>query len=93
MSGNGSPASDRRLGGSPYSPASPLLQKAIAGGMGGARRSSFGSTSLGASTATSLFDEGPATPSPSSGKRSSVGLNNKWLYEKGRRTSNNSFLH
>jgi len=94
MSGNGSPASERRLGGSPYSPASPLLQKAIAGGIGGARRSSFGSPSpYGASTATSLFDDGPGTPSPSAGKRSSVGLNNKWLYEKGRRTSSNAFMH
>ncbi|KAK3374038.1 nuclear pore complex component-domain-containing protein [Lasiosphaeria ovina] len=75
--------------------ASPLLHKAVAAGAAAAvannaaRRSSFGSPSpLGASTASSLFD-GPATPSPSgpSGKRSSVSLNNKWLYEKGRRTS------
>ncbi|KAK1766214.1 NPCC-domain-containing protein [Phialemonium atrogriseum] len=94
LSGNGSPASERRHGGSPYSPASPLLQKAVTGGMGGARRPSFGSASpLGASTAASLFGDSPGTPSPAGGKRSSVGLNNKWLYEKGRRTSSSAFLH
>ncbi|KAL1870285.1 hypothetical protein VTK73DRAFT_2699 [Phialemonium thermophilum] len=94
LSGRESPASDRRLGGgSPYSPASPLLQKAVTAGVGGPRRSSFGSPSpLGASTATSLFDDSPATPTPGGGKRSSVGLNSKWLYEKGRRTSSNAFV-
>lgn len=96
LSGNGSPASDRRLSGSPYSAtASPLFQKAVGGGFGGGRRSSFGSPSqLGASTATSLFGgDVPGTPSPLAGKGSSVGLNNKWLYERGRkRASGNSFL-
>ncbi|AEO56439.1 hypothetical protein MYCTH_2301399 [Thermothelomyces thermophilus ATCC 42464] len=75
-----------------YSPssASPLLHKAVGGG----RRSSFGSTSpLNASTASSVFSDGPATPTPATGKRSTVGLNNKWLYEKGRRSSGNSWLH
>jgi len=73
--------------------ASPLLQKAVGVAMGGARKSSFGSPGpLGASTATSLFGDGPATPTPA-GKRSSVSLNNKWLYEKGRRSSGNSWLH
>ncbi|EFX02657.1 nuclear pore complex protein [Grosmannia clavigera kw1407] len=66
------------------------------------RRSSFGSfgspgaVSSGAGPASapspSLFSEStlsvfPGTPSPSSGKRLSMGLNNKWLYEKGRRGS------
>lgn len=94
LSNAGSPASGGRLGGSPYSPvASPLLQKAVTGGVNGARRSSFGSPSaLGASTMSSLFPEAPGTPSPTSGKRTSVGLNNKWLYEKGRRTSGNTWL-
>ncbi|OIW30297.1 NPCC-domain-containing protein [Coniochaeta ligniaria NRRL 30616] len=97
LSGNGSPASDRRLSGSPYSPStgSPLFQKAVTGGFGG-RKSSFGSPSqLGVSTATSLFSgDGPGTPSPLAGKGSSVGLNNKWLYERGRkRPSGNSFLN
>ncbi|KAJ9148299.1 Nuclear pore complex component [Pleurostoma richardsiae] len=92
----GSPTSGRRPSGSPFSPAntSPLLQKAMAGGVNGVRRSSFGSPSpLGASTASSLFPDAPGTPSPSSpSKRTSVGLNNKWLYEKGRRTSGNTWL-
>ncbi|KAK3997595.1 nuclear pore complex component-domain-containing protein [Cladorrhinum sp. PSN332] len=75
---------------SPSAAVSPLLQKAIGGG----RRSSFGSSSvLGASTSSSLFGEGPATPTPVNGKRSSVALNSKWLYEKGRRNSSNNWLH
>ncbi|KAI1762711.1 NPCC-domain-containing protein [Hypoxylon sp. FL1150] len=80
IAGNGS----ANLGGF-GSPSSPLLQRA----MGGARRSSLGSLgspSLGASTATSLFGGVPDSPSPNptAAKRSSVGLNNKWLYERGR---------
>ena len=91
LSAKGSPLSDRRVGGSPVGGNSPLLQKAVTNGV---RRSSFGSPSpLGMSTSSNLFGEGPGTPSPSSGKRSSVGLNNKWLYEKGKRTSSNSWLH
>jgi nucleoporin POM34 len=30
----------------------------------------------------------PGTPSPMGGKRSSVGLNNKWLYDRSKRSSN-----
>ncbi|KAI1084156.1 NPCC-domain-containing protein [Whalleya microplaca] len=87
------------------SPGSPLLQKA----MNGARRSSFGSlgtptplggglgASLGASTGSFFGSVGPDTPSPSSanGKRSTVGLNSKWLYERGRdrRSSGNAWLY
>ncbi|RYO80634.1 hypothetical protein DL764_009871 [Monosporascus ibericus] len=78
------------------SPSSPLLQKA----MNGARRSSIGSLgspsfnaslgasfngSLGASFNSSVFGgDIPSSPSPATGKRSSISLNNKWLYEKGR---------
>ncbi|KAI0122894.1 nuclear pore complex component-domain-containing protein [Xylariales sp. AK1849] len=81
--------------GSPFSPTgSPLIQKAL----NGARRSSLGSLGppspsggkgFGGSMATSLFGGGPDSPSPSpaNGKRSTVGLNNKWLYERGRRSS------
>ncbi|KAK1835779.1 nuclear pore complex component-domain-containing protein [Podospora conica] len=79
---------------------SPLFQKAAGGAMGDGRRSSFGSqgslgaSTFGASTATSLFGgEGPATPTPMAGKRSSVSLNNKWLYEKGRRSSGNGWMN
>ncbi|KAL2257200.1 hypothetical protein VTK26DRAFT_518 [Humicola hyalothermophila] len=59
---------------------------------------STSSSIFGASTASSLFGGDspttPSTPTPAAtGKRSSVGLNNKWLYEKGRRNSSNSWLH
>ncbi|KAI1425940.1 nuclear pore complex component-domain-containing protein [Xylaria sp. FL1777] len=63
-----------------------LLQKAMLG----ARRSSLGSIGSpspiggGISTGASLFGTSPETPSPSpAGKRSTVGLNSKWRYEKG----------
>ncbi|TRX88143.1 hypothetical protein FHL15_010989 [Xylaria flabelliformis] len=60
-----------------------LLQKA----MFGARRSSISSPSpfgVSISTGASIFGSGPETPSPSpASKRSSVGLNNKWRYDKG----------
>ncbi|KAI3396114.1 hypothetical protein diail_445 [Diaporthe ilicicola] len=96
LSANGSPASATRLNGSPYSPAaSPLLQKAV--GYSGARQSSYGSpspfnastSSFNLSTASSIFSEPPPTPSPTGGKRISVGLNNKWLYDRSRRSSGN----
>lgn len=96
LSANGSPSSATRLHGSPYSPAaSPLLQKAV--GYSGGRRSSYGSpspfnastSSFNLSTASSLFSEPPPTPSPTGGKRISVGLNNKWLYDRSRRSSGN----
>ncbi|KAI0835334.1 NPCC-domain-containing protein [Hypoxylon sp. FL0890] len=84
------------------SPSSPLLHKA----MNGARRSSLGSLGsmgsmgssslLGASTG-SFFGGVPDTPSPTppAGKRSTIGLNSKWLYEKGRdrRSSGNAWLY
>ncbi|KAM7221700.1 Nuclear pore complex component domain containing protein [Rhypophila decipiens] len=64
---------------------------------GGASTSTAGGGLLGASsTSTSLYGPGeslgPGTPTPATGKRSSVSLNNKWLYERGRRASSNSFL-
>ncbi|KAI1497559.1 nuclear pore complex component-domain-containing protein [Biscogniauxia marginata] len=81
------------------SPGSPLLHKAVKG----ARRSSFSSSfsSLGSSTATgaSVFGGAPPdSPSPNpaaAAKRSSVSLNSKWLYEKGRehRSSGTSWLY
>ncbi|KAI2466526.1 NPCC-domain-containing protein [Annulohypoxylon bovei var. microspora] len=81
------------------SPGSPLLQKA----MNGARRSSIGSASplgvsiLGASTGTSFYGGVPDSPSPATGaKRSTVGLNSKWLYERGRdrrSSSGNAWLY
>jgi nucleoporin POM34 len=89
LSGRGSPLAQSGAGGSgsPYSPTgSPLLAKS-GNGLGSLRRSSMGSANpFNASTATSLFGD-PGSPSPSGGKRTSVGLNSKWLYEKSRRSS------
>ncbi|KAM6487226.1 nuclear pore complex component-domain-containing protein [Trichoderma sp. SZMC 28011] len=57
------------------------------------RRTSFGSPgSFGASTSSNIFSD-PASPSPAGGKRTSIGLNNKWLYEKGRRPSGSTWAH
>ncbi|KAI9930074.1 hypothetical protein ASPWEDRAFT_35338 [Aspergillus wentii DTO 134E9] len=71
----------------PFSPStSPLLYKAVSNGnRDNGRRQSFGSSSpFGRS---SPFKESlmPATPSPVGGKRVSLGLSNKWLYERGSR--------
>ncbi|KIH88035.1 nuclear pore complex protein [Sporothrix brasiliensis 5110] len=90
---NGGPSSGSRSG-SPFSPSSPFQNT---------RKASFGSPgTLGGSAnvapgAGSLFSDSamssiPGTPSPT-GKRLSMGLNNKWLYEKGRRTSGGSRLY
>ncbi|KAL7625375.1 hypothetical protein AAE478_004592 [Parahypoxylon ruwenzoriense] len=92
--GNGSGSGN--LGGL-GSPGSPLLQKA----MNGARRSSFSSlgspsSSFGASTSTSFWGGVPDSPSPNPAKRNNtIGLNNKWLYERGRdrRSSGNAWLY
>ncbi|KAK4227100.1 nuclear pore complex component-domain-containing protein [Podospora fimiseda] len=93
---------------SPSAAVSPLLQKAVGGGrrpsfgsssaLGASTSSSaFGASTsssiLGASTSSSLFGDGPVTPTPVNGKRSSVALNSKWLYERGRRNSSNNWLH
>ncbi|CAG9999748.1 unnamed protein product [Clonostachys byssicola] len=86
LSGRGSPAFQGGSG-SPYSPiGSPLFKKGLDTSVNG-RRSSFGSASpFGANASANLFSD-PGSPSPSGGKRTSVGLNNKWLYEKGRKPS------
>ncbi|RDA88343.1 hypothetical protein CP532_5636 [Ophiocordyceps camponoti-leonardi (nom. inval.)] len=93
LSGRGSPALQASTGASPSpfsSVGSPLLHKTV-GSIAHGQRSSIGSTSpLGASSSINLFSD-PGSPSPSSGKRTSVGLNNKWLYEKGRRTSGSAW--
>ncbi|CCC12455.1 hypothetical protein SMACR_06536 [Sordaria macrospora] len=58
--------------------------------------SSISSSAFGSSTGSSVFGgEGPATPTPASGKRSnvsSVALTNKWLFEKGRRSPSSSVM-
>ncbi|KAK3402998.1 nuclear pore complex component-domain-containing protein [Sordaria brevicollis] len=57
--------------------------------------SSISSSAFGSSTSSSVF-EGPATPTPGSSKKrsnvSSVALNNKWLFEKGRRSPGASVM-
>jgi nucleoporin POM34 len=84
------------ISGSPFSPgASPLLQKTMgAAGMNGSRRHSYGSPSpLGPGASRGAVPEIPGSPSPMTSKGASVGLNNKWLYDKGRRSSGNSRLY
>ncbi|PSN74402.1 hypothetical protein BS50DRAFT_567238 [Corynespora cassiicola Philippines] len=71
---------------------SPLFQKAL-GGSSAQRRLSY--DSRGSPLDGSLFGEAssgaaPGTPTPGTGK-ASVGLNNKWLYEKRRDSPRNSF--
>lgn len=85
LSGRGSPLIQANVGGSGSPTGSPLFNKS-SNGFGGGRRSSLSGSPFGASTATNLFSE-PGSPSPSGGKRTTVGLNSKWLYEKGRRSS------
>jgi nucleoporin POM34 len=66
---------------SPFSPnmstGSPLFQKAMGGSA--TKRLSYDSSLFGDSSSSGA----PGTPTPSTGK-ASVGLNNKWLYEKRR---------
>ncbi|KAI8658501.1 hypothetical protein NCS55_01126500 [Fusarium keratoplasticum] len=86
LSGRGSPA----LQGSTGSPlGSPLFQKSV--NFGNGRRSSIGSASQFGASSTAIPFSDPTSPSPSGGKRTSVGLNSKWLYEKGRRSSGNAW--
>ena len=93
LAGKGSSTS-RRLSGS-FSPgaASPLVQKAMGGGLNGNRSSSYGSPSpLGPAGSRVNVPETPGTPSPTA-KGMNVGLNSKWLYEKTRRNSGISRLN
>lgn len=79
------------VSGSPFSPgAGPLLQKAMGGGMSGSRRHSYGSPSLlGPGASRINLPDVPGTPSPAA-KAPTVGLNSKWLFDKGRRNSGNT---
>ncbi|KAF1962529.1 hypothetical protein CC80DRAFT_462693 [Byssothecium circinans] len=91
---SGSPNLGRSTSNSPFSSnntGSPLFQKTLSGGS--AKRSSFGGSSMG----SSFFNEssssaGPGTPTPGAGK-ASVGLNNKWLYEKRRESPRSSLFN
>ncbi|EQK99291.1 nuclear pore complex component [Ophiocordyceps sinensis CO18] len=82
LSGRGSPALSVGGSPSPFSASgSHLLQRSV-GGLAQNRRSSLGSSStFGASSSANLFGD-TGSPSPSTGKRTSVGLNSKWLYER-----------
>lgn len=94
LSGRGSPSLGASIGplGTSSPPSSPLLHKGPSA-LGSRRRSSLSSsTPFGASTSSSLFGDS-GSHSPSGGKRTSVGLNNKWLYEKGRRSSGSAWVH
>jgi nucleoporin POM34 len=84
----GSPRGSFGMSGSnsPFSPGasagSPLFQKAMSGSA--TKRLSYGASPMGSSLfGDSSSSVGPGTPTPSTGK-ASVGLNNKWLYEKRR---------
>lgn len=73
---------------SPFLPnmGSPLYQKAVNGASATKRMSFGGNTPSGSLFSESGFSSSsgaPSTPTPSTGK-ASVGLNNKWLYEKRR---------
>ncbi|KYK58714.1 uncharacterized protein DCS_05731 [Drechmeria coniospora] len=98
LSGRGSPAFQASAGGSPspYSASGgPLLQKSTNGAMNGHKSPFSPASPFGAPSSASLFSDSasPGSPSPSAGKRTSVGLNSKWLYEKGRRSSGGGWLH
>jgi nucleoporin POM34 len=68
---------------SPFSPStgSPLFHKALGGSA--TKRLSYGSPMGSSLFGESSSSAAPGTPTPSTGK-ASVGLNNKWLYEKRR---------
>jgi len=93
LAGKGSPIPGSPSG-SPFSPgASPLLQKAMGGVSNGSRRHSYGSPSpLGPTGSRMGGGEAPGTPSPAS-KGTGIGLNSKWLYDKGRRNSGSARLY
>lgn len=87
LSRRGSPPSALQASNSPFSPSpSPMWAKAIGSGRDSLRRHSYGSPALpGLGSSKDLIIQGVSgTPSPSTGRGSSVGLNSRWLYERGR---------
>lgn len=74
--------------------ASPLWQKSLGKSRDNtARRSSYGSPSPlgpGYGGGNSILGA-PSTPSPTAGRGATVGLNNKWLYQKGRSASGSRY--
>lgn len=73
--------SSRRDSGSPFSP-SPLKEKILRGGLE-RRRSSFGAGN-GSTYGSGEFDGYGVGRFDTPSKKGGLGLNNKWLYEKGR---------
>lgn len=105
---DGSPTMGSGTFGGLGSPSSPLLHKAMNGArrssFGSLGSPSLLSTSVGSSLGASFgastgsfFGGVPDTPSPipPAGKRSTIALNSKWLYEKqrDRRSSGSAWLH
>ncbi|KAJ4293643.1 hypothetical protein N0V90_008927 [Kalmusia sp. IMI 367209] len=95
LSGSPRASMTKSTSNSPFSPStgSPLFQKAVNGGSTTTKRMSFG----GSTPSSSFFGESsssatPSTPTPSTGK-ASVGLNNKWLYEKRRDSPRSSLFN
>jgi nucleoporin POM34 len=92
---SGSPLAGRGIQGSPYGMSgygtpppnrSPLVRKAVEGrrwssGASGLRESISRSELLGLNESTSSV---PGSPSPSGQRNASVGLNSKWLYQRGK---------
>jgi len=87
LSGKGSPTS----GNIPQPIFSPGSR--IGGGLDGSRRYSYGSPSPLGPGGPRGVPETPGTPSPSAAKGVNIGLNSKWLYDKGRRNSSSSRLY
>ncbi|KAL6722313.1 hypothetical protein ACLMJK_001420 [Lecanora helva] len=90
----GSPSFGRQLSDSPTG--SPLWQKAVGRTREPVRRSSYGSPSPlgpGASNREGGMLSAPSTPSPTTGRGASVGLNSKWLYNKGRSSSGSRSIY
>ena len=73
-----------------------MWYKAVGGPREASRSNSYGTPSpLGRTFGgkdTSVLGV-PSTPSPSAGKGASVGLNSKWLYERGRASPRSSFIY
>lgn len=91
-----SPGTGRQPSDSPFSPSpSPLWHKAVGSGRDSSRRDSYGSPSpLAHGNGRDLSILGaPSTPSPSTGRGASVGLNSRWLYERGRSSPNGRSIY
>ena len=88
---SGKPGSDLLFSPSP----SPLWAKAVGSGRDSFRRHSYGSPALpGLGNSKDLSIQGVSnTPSPLSGRGSSVGLNSRWLYERGRASPSDRSLY